>query len=423
MATGSGQSRLWHPFANMAEVKDDKFVVDRAEGVWLYDRDGKRYLDGTAGLWYCNVGHGRTEIVDAVAEQMRRLDNYFTFNDYSNEPAEELARRLSGLAPMDEAKIFLTTGGGESIDTAAKLARLYWARRGEPERTHLISRRQSYHGTNGLGTSIAGIEGNRHGFGPLVAEATRVAYDDAEELRAAIERIGAEKVAAFFAEPVIGAGGARPPEPGYLEAVAKICAENDVLFIADSVIGGFGRLGGWFGVERWGLRPDMITFAKGVTSGYLPLGGVAVSARVSDVFWEAPGAPFMHGPTYSGHPSVAAAALANLDILERENLLARSRELEKPLHDALLRLADHSAVAEVRGGTGLIGAVEIEADILAGDKGLITRMQKAVRERGAIVRVLCGNALVVSPPLTITEAELTLLADTIEAGINAALTA
>ncbi|PXY34697.1 adenosylmethionine-8-amino-7-oxononanoate aminotransferase [Prauserella coralliicola] len=423
MATGSGQSRLWHPFANMAEVKDDKFVVDRAEGVWLYDRDGKRYLDGTAGLWYCNVGHGRTEIVDAVAAQMRRLDNYFTFNDYSNEPAEELARRLSGLAPMDEAKIFLTTGGGESIDTAAKLARLYWARRGEPERTHLISRRQSYHGTNGLGTSIAGIEGNRDGFGPLVAEATRVAYDDAEELRAAIERIGPEKVAAFFAEPVIGAGGARPPEPGYLEAVAKICAEHDVLFIADSVIGGFGRLGGWFGVERWGLRPDMITFAKGVTSGYLPLGGVAVSARVSDVFWEAPGAAFMHGPTYSGHPSVAAAALANLDILERENLLARSRELEKPLHDALLRLADHPAVAEVRGGTGLIGAVEIDAAVLAGDRGLITRTQKAIRERGAIVRVLCGNTLVVSPPLTITEAELTLLADTIEAGINGALTA
>ncbi|MBK1784685.1 aspartate aminotransferase family protein [Prauserella sp. ASG 168] len=405
----------------MAEVKHDRFVVDRAEGVWLYDADGRRYLDGTAGLWYCNVGHGRTEIVDAVAAQMRRLDNYFTFNDYTNEPAEELARRLSAVAPMDEAKIFLTTGGGESIDTAAKLARLYWARRGQPERVHFLSRRQSYHGTNGLGTSIAGIEGNRDGFGTLVSDTTLVAHDDAEELRAAIESIGPEKVAAFFAEPVLGAGGARAPQPGYLEAVAKICAEHDVLFVADSVIGGFGRLGGWFGVERWGLRPDLITFAKGVTSGYLPLGGVAVSAQVADVFWAEPGASFPHGPTYSGHPTVAAAALANLDILEREQLLARSRELEGPLHDALLRLAKHRAVAEVRGGTGLLGAVEIEASVLADDKGLITRMQKAVREHGAIVRVLAGNALVVSPPLTITEDELTLLAETIEAGIDGAL--
>ncbi|MFC4005377.1 aspartate aminotransferase family protein [Prauserella oleivorans] len=414
------ETKLWHPFANMAEVKEHPFVVDRAEGVWVYDRDGKRYLDGTAGLWYCNVGHGRSEIVEAVAGQMRKLDTYFTFHDYSNEPAERLAARLSALAPMDDAKIFFTSGGGESIDTAAKLARLYWARRGEPERVHILSRRGSYHGTNGFGTGIAGIEANRDGFGPVLADATRVDRDDPEDLRAAIERIGAGKVAAFFAEPVQGAGGAWAPRPGYLEAVADICAETGVLFVADSVIGGFGRLGDWFGVERWGLRPDLITFAKGVTSGYLPLGGVAVSARVADVFWQAPGHAFPHGPTYSGHPSVAAAALANLDILEREELPARSRQMEKLLHEALLAVGEHAAVTEVRGGTGLLGAVRLAPEALP-DKSVIHRVARSVREHGLIVRVLGGDSLVVSPPLTITDEELDFLRASMTAGIEAAL--
>lgn len=418
MATDRRQTRLWHPFANMAQVAGKEFVVDRADGVWIFDRDGKRYLDGTAGLWYCNVGHGRAEIADAVARQLRKLDVYFVFNDYSNEPAEELAFRLSELAPMDDAKIFLTSGGGESIDTAAKLARLYWARHGQPGRTHILSRHQSYHGTNGFGTSIGGIPVNREGFGTLLSDASRVSYDDAEDLRSAIERIGAEKIAAFFAEPVIGAGGVRPPKPGYLEAVAKICAEHGILFVCDSVIGGFGRLGGWFGVERWDLRPDMITFAKGVTSGYLPLGGVAVSGAVSEVFWSAAGSPFPHGPTYSGHPTVAAAALANLDILAKEELPRRANELEKPLHDTLLALRDHPAVAEIRGGTGMLGAVELDADLLAQEKGLVLRVQRAARERGVIVRPL-SSAVAVSPPLTISEEEIGLLGATIGEALDA----
>lgn len=418
MAIDLGQSRLWHPFANMAEVAGRQFVVDRADGVWIFDRDGRRYLDGTAGLWYCNVGHGRPEIANAIAKQLRKLDVYFVFNDYTNEPAEELASRLSELAPMDGGKIFLTSGGGESIDTAAKLARLYWARLGRPERTHILSRHQSYHGTNGFGTSIGGIPVNRDGFGELLPDATRVSYDDAEDLRATIERIGAEHIAAFFAEPVIGAGGVRPPAPGYLESVAKICAEHDILFVCDSVIGGFGRLGGWFGVERWGLRPDMITFAKGVTSGYLPLGGVAVSGAVSEVFWSSSAKPFPHGPTYSGHPTVAAAALANLDILETGGLLRRADELEKPLHDALLALHNHPAVAEVRGGTGVLGAVELDTDLLTRDSSLVVRVQRAVRDRGVIVRPL-GTALAVSPPLTVTEEEIALIGTAIREGLDA----
>ncbi|GAA4615329.1 aspartate aminotransferase family protein [Saccharopolyspora hordei] len=417
MSTAPRETALWHPFADMFEVKSSQFCVTRAEGVWVYDQDGRRYLDGTASLWYANAGHGRTEIVEAAAAQMRRLESYFVFNDFTNPPAEELADRLAQLAPVDGAKVFLTTGGGESIDTAAKLARQYWTQLGQPQRTHIISRGNAYHGTNGLGTSIGGIEVNRSGFGDLVPETTRVAHDDAEALREAIERIGPDRVAAFFAEPVMGAGGLYPPPPGYLEAVAKLCAEHGILFVADSVICGFGRVGSWFGVERWGLQPDMITFAKGVTSGYLPLGGVVVSQRVAEPFWQQPGRVFRHGATYSGHPTVAAAALANLDILEREKLLQRADELERPLHEALLALADHPAVGEVRGGVGLLGAVELAPEVLAADAGAVARVQKAVRERGVIVRPL-GKALAVSPPLIIEDAEIELLGSALREGFD-----
>ncbi|GAA4883532.1 aspartate aminotransferase family protein [Saccharopolyspora cebuensis] len=420
MTTAPHGTALWHPFADMSEVKAEQFCVTRAEGVWIYDDRGRRYLDGTASLWYANAGHGRTEIIEAAAAQMRELAAYSVFNDFTNPRAEELATRLAGLAPVDDAKIFLTTGGGEAIDTAAKLARLYWARRGHPERTHILSRGSAYHGTNGLGTGIGGIEANRTGFGALLPDAVRVARDDADALRETVERLGAERVAAFFAEPVLGAGGLHPPEPGYLEAVAKICAEHDILFVADSVICGFGRVGTWFGVERWGLRPDMITFAKGVTSGYLPLGGVVVGDRVAEPFWRGTGGAFRHGATYSGHPTVAAAALANLDVLERESLLRRADELEGPLHEALRSLAGHPAVGEVRGGTGLLGAVELAPDLLAEDPGAVPRAQRAVRDRGVVVRPL-GTALAVSPPLTITESEIGLITDALREGLDAML--
>ena len=335
-------TRLWHPFADMHAVRSSELTIVSGEGAHVTDDEGRRYLDGTASLWNVNVGHGRQELADAAAEQMRQLATYSCFGAFANQPALELAERLCALAPVDGARVFLTSGGGDSIDTAAKLARRYFAAIGQPERVHLISRSQGYHGTHGLGTSIGGIPANRVDVGPLDPHASQVPHDSLEALEAEIERVGADRVAAVFVEPVIGAGGVHPPVPGYIEGVDALCKRTGVLHVVDAVIAGFGRLGEWFGPERWGIRPDMITFAKGVTSGYLPLGGVIVNGDIAAPFWDEENAPwFRHGPTYSGHPTCCAVALANLDIIEREGLLARALEIEGELTAALspLRLA------------------------------------------------------------------------------------
>ena len=236
--------------------------------------DNRPYLDATASLWYCNVGWGRTEIADAAAAQMRRLPAYSTFGDLTNRPADELASRIAALAPVPGSKVFLTSGGSDSIDTATKMARRYWQLRGAPERTVLIRREKAYHGMHTAGTSLAGIPANATGHGELIEDVTEVAWDDADALRAAIERDGPDRVAAFFCEPVIGAGGVFPPPEGYLKAARAVCKEHDVLFIADEVITGFGRCGDWFASDRFGLEPDIVTCAKGITSGYLPMGAV-----------------------------------------------------------------------------------------------------------------------------------------------------
>ena len=271
-------TRFWHPFADMGAVSQSELLIERGEGVWVFDADDHRYLDGTASLWYANIGHGREEVADAAARQMRRLEAYSTFGDLGNRPANELAARLAEHAPMDDARVFLASGGGDAIDTAAKLARRHWNVQGQPERVHLISRTQGYHGTHGFGTSIGGIEANTSNWGPLIGNTSAVAFDSLPALQAEIERVGPDRVAAFFCEPVIGAGGVHAPPEGYIEGVADLCEEHGILLVIDSVICGFGRLGTWFGIERWeDVRPDMITFAKGVTAGYLPLGGVVVA--------------------------------------------------------------------------------------------------------------------------------------------------
>ena len=415
-----GDTRLWHPFADMGSVKDNELVIVRGEDVWVWDRDGRRYLDGTASLWYANVGHGRPEIAAAVAAQMEELEAYSAFGDFSNLPARELAATLSDLAPMP-SRIFLASGGGDAIDTAAKLARRYWFEVGEPDRTLLISRTEGYHGTHGFGTALAGIPANRTGFGPQV-ETLQVPHDSLEAMEAEIERAGPERVAAVFVEPVIGAGGVYPPVPGYMEGLAALCERTGVLLVADAVICGFGRLGTWFAVERWGIQPAMIVFAKGVTSGYLPLGGVVVSDRVAEPFWQAPGAPvFRHGPTYSAHATCCAAALANIRLLATDGLLERGQDLEGDLMQAMKRLEAHESVAEVRGGVGMLAAVELAADVLERQPDAISRVVAGARDAGVLIRPQ-ARAVAVSPPLTATPEHFDQLAQAVDAGL-AALTA
>jgi adenosylmethionine-8-amino-7-oxononanoate aminotransferase len=401
----------------MAAVPGNEFVISRGEGVWLWDEDGNRYLDGSASLWYCNVGHGRPELAEAAAEQIKKLEAWSIFGDSATPPALELADRLSEVSSLEGAKIFLTTGGGDAIDTAAKLARLYWQVLGQPDRLHIVSRTSAYHGTMAFGTSIGGIEANRVGYGPLVPSTSQVQWDSPDALREEIERVGPERVAAFFMEPVIGAGGVLPPPEGYVERVAEICRDAEVLFACDSVICGFGRLGTWLGYERFGVQPDLITFAKGVTSGYLPLGGVIVSGRVAEPFWSEPGRVVRHGQTYSGHATVCAVALRNIELLDREGLIPRGRELEEEALAMLAPLADHPLVGEIRGGTGLLVGIALDEAALSEDPGFTGKAAKAIRPHGVALRAL-GDALAVSPPLTVTPDEIQLIRDAVRAGLD-----
>jgi adenosylmethionine-8-amino-7-oxononanoate aminotransferase len=408
---------FWHPFADMGAVSKSELLIERGEGPWVFDADDNRYLDGTASLWYANLGHGRAEIADAVAAQMKRIEAYHTFSDLSNRPANELCEALAARAPMPNAKVFLTSGGGDSIEVAAKLARRHFLQQGQPERVHLISRTQGYHGTHGFGTSLGGIEANVTNWGPLVPQVSTVPFDSLPALEEEIRRVGPDKVAAFFCEPVIGAGGVHVPPEGYIQGVADLCAEHGILLVIDAVICAFGRLGTWFGVERWpDVKPAMITFAKGVTSGYLPLGGVVVNESVSAPYFEAPGGPmFRHGATYAGHPSVCAAALATLEIYESEDIIRRGRDLEQPLHDALKPLAEHPGASEVRGGLGFLAAVSVAADA---DPGAAARLAAGARKAGVLVRPLLGG-VAVSPPLICEQEHIDLLAQAIKAGLDA----
>jgi adenosylmethionine-8-amino-7-oxononanoate aminotransferase len=411
---------FWHPFADMHAVDaSGAITLVRGEGAYVVDDTGRRYLDATASLWYCNVGWGRTEIADAAAAQMRQIPTYSTFGDLTNRPAEELAERVAALAPVADSKVFLTSGGSDSIDTATKMARRYWQLRGEPERTVLIRREKAYHGMHTAGTSLAGIPANAVGHGELIEDVTEVPWDDADAVRAAIETDGPERVAAFFCEPVIGAGGLFPPPPGYLEAAREVCRDTGVLFVADEVITGFGRAGDWFASNRFGLESDIVTCAKGITSGYLPMGAVIAAPWVAEPFWTEGAGVWRHGYTYSGHATVAAAALANLDIMERECLCERALKMETPLFDALAPLADHELVEEVRGGVGLLAAVNLRQELVAADPGLAARVGAACREAGVLVRPLVAGAIAVSPPLVIGEEHVTEIAEGLRAGLDA----
>lgn len=412
-------SQFWHPFADMAAVdRNGAFSVSRGEGTRIFDPRGRSYLDATASLWYCNVGHGRAAIADAAARQMKQLAAYSTFGDFTNAPVEELAARVASVAPCADAKVFFTSGGSDCIDSAVKLVRRYWDVLGQSQRRVLITRAGSYHGMHIAGTSLAGIEPNRAGYGQLLDDIYQVERDSVDDLERLIANLGAERIAAFFCEPIVGAGGVFHPPDGYLEEVERICRASGVLFVADEVVTGYARVGEWFACQRYGVEPDLVISAKGLTSGYLPMGALIASGSLAEPFYDGRTGLWRHGYTYSGHASAAVAGLANLDIVESEALAARVRELEPALAASLAPLTDHPLVSEVRTGKGLLAAIQIDETEIAADPTLPSRVVAAMRERGVLTRTLATGAIHVSPPLIITADELVELRQVTEEALS-----
>jgi adenosylmethionine-8-amino-7-oxononanoate aminotransferase len=393
---------LLHPFAKPASPAEHFVTVTRGEGALVWDADGNEYVDGMASLWFANVGYGRSEVVDAIAEQARTLHAYHCFDPFTNGPADDLAARLAALAPVDDARVFLTSSGSESVDTAIKLARAAHIRAGHDERTLIVSRSAGYHGVTLGGTSAQGIVDNRTGFGPLVEDIFSVPGDDIEAMASVFKEQG-ERIAAVISEPVQGAGGVFPPPEGYLGQLRRLCDDHGALLIVDEVICAFGRLGRWFGSEHYGVRPDLLTFAKGVTSGYIPLGGVIVGGAVHSALANDPNFILRHGHTYSGHATAAAAALANLDVIEGEGLLDRAIAVGDRLSGGLRSLRDDGLVTEVR-GEGAVWAVELPDGVAA------PAVRDALLGEGVIVRPL-GTALAMCPPLVITDEQVDRIVD------------
>jgi len=407
-------SAFWHPFADMSAVAGHDFVLASGDGAYVFDTAGRRYLDATAGLWFCNIGHGRAELGEAAARQMATLASYSNFGDLTTAPTLALADRLAALSGLDGAKVFFTSGGSDAVDTAVKMVRRYWALLDQPERTTIITRTRSYHGMHVAGTALAGIPANRDGYGDLDLGVANCAWDDAEDLARVIAECGPERVAAFFCEPIIGAGGVYPPPAGYLEAVRELCRQHGILFVADEVITGYGRTGAMFGSLRWDLKPDLILTAKGLTSGYLPMGAVIVGASVAEPFWTRPGLLWRHGYTYSGHATAAVVAMANLDILEGEHLVERVAEVQLAMAAALTPLGQHDLVHAVRAGVGLLGAVQLRPDALAERPDLGLQVVRRMRQAGVITRMLADGSVQLSPPFVVTRDDLQTIAQALD---------
>ncbi|MXW60634.1 MAG: aspartate aminotransferase family protein [Acidimicrobiaceae bacterium] len=402
---------LLHPFASPAKAAGDYLSLVRGEGSRVFDADGKSYIDGLANLWLCQVGHGRREIVDAVTAQMSELECYNTFNPFTNPVADAAAESVRARSPHPDGRVFFGLGGSDAVDTALKLARMTMQRRGDTDRQVIIRREGGYHGTNMGGTSAQGIGLNRQGWGDLVPHFVEVPRNDIEAMARAFSDHG-ERIAAVMTEPVQGAGGVWPPPDGYLPALRRLCDLHGALLIFDEVICGFGRTGEWFGAQRFGVVPDMMTFAKGVTSGYQPLSGVIVS-RALCAEMEDPDFILRTGYTYSGHPASCAAAIANIELIDSEGLLASATEIGAQLETGLNALAEDGTIESCR-GNGAVWAAELGYDTMAVWNGLL--------DRGVIVRSM-GTALGICPPLVITPGEVDTILDAISDSVAANLRA
>lgn len=431
----------WSPFTRTQYLKKHGVVpIVRGEGARVYDTAGREYIDAHAGLWLVNVGYGRREIVDAVHRQMQMLSWFSSFEGYTNLPSIDLAERLVHmLQPEGMDKIFFSGSGSEAVETALKFARQFWKLQGKGGKYKIISRNRAYHGVSFGGMSATGMAANRTMFEPLVpgflhgpspdtylreidAPDDQFAFQCAHAIERILQTEGPDTVAAVIIEPVQGAGGVIIPLPGYLQEIAAICRRHDVLLIFDEVITGFGRIGSWFASRLWAIKPDIIVMAKGITSGYLPLGATAVTDRIVRVFHDGEQtSPFRHGNTYSGHPAACAAALANIDILEREDLPGNAKRVGRRLLEGLQTLLRHSIVGHVD-GIGLLARVQIVRDrqsrsAFAAEAAIADRITRRMRELGVIARALPFDIISFSPPLCLSEME----ADRIVAVVDEAI--
>lgn len=400
------QAHLLHPQHHPSEHQEP-LIFERGDGAILWDVRGRRYIDGLSCLWNVNVGHGRKELGQAAARQMETLAFVNSYVGSSNVPAIELAARLAKLAPDGLNTVFFTTGGGESNDTAIKTARFFWQLQGQTQKIKVISRVNGYHGVTMGAMGATEMPAFHPRFGPMPEGFLHVPAMDVAALEAVIQAEGPETVAAFIAEPVQGAGGVYPPPDDYFPRVRQVCDRYGVLLIADEVITGFGRTGRFWGLDHWNVAPDLLSFAKGITSGYMPLGGVLVSDRIREVIYsQPPEVKWMHAFTYSAHATCCAVAMANLDIIEREGLVERAARLGERLQTRLGALREHRAVQEVR-GLGMMAGVELKP---GGVRGGAPAVIAELRRRGVFTR-LRGETLCVAPPLVIQEAELDELCD------------
>jgi adenosylmethionine-8-amino-7-oxononanoate aminotransferase len=435
----SDLAHVLHPLHHPSVTGQARIWVE-GRGALLKDADGRTCIDGLAGLWNVNVGHGRTELADAARDQMATLAYCSSYAGSTNYPVMALGEELSRITYPSINAFFFTSGGAEATETSIKTARFYWKVAGKPEKTKIISRLRGYHGLTLGAMSATGLAAFWPMFEPRVPGFSHIPAPDpyryeskdssvsigvaaANELEAAILREGSDTIAAFIAEPIQGAGGVIIPPDDYFRRIRHICDQYQVLLIADDVITGFGRTGTWFGLEHWGIEPDIMQFAKGITSGYVPLGGIGVSDTIRDAINNVPPSKrWMHAFTYSGHPTCCAVALRNIRILRDEELVGRSAALGQRLAARLATLTSLEGVGDVR-SLGLIGAVEIVADkttkaLHPPEAQMAQRLTDALLARGLYTRVAL-DCICIAPPLVISEAELDRLVDIIGEAVSA----
>jgi len=431
-----------HPWANFSNIQEDGcLVISEGAGAYVYDSEGRRYLDGIGGMWAVNIGYGREEMARTLADQARRLPFYNTFCDTTNEPASELASKLAELAPDSLNHVFYSNGGSVAIDTAVRMIHFYFNRLGLPSKKKLISRNRAYHGSTYMAMTLTGVEEDHVGFDLAPDLVHYVSAPDSyrrpsgttldefcdmlvEELEAEILRLGPENVAAFFAEPIMGAGGVLVPPPGYHRRTLEVCRRHDVLYVSDEVVTGFGRVGHMLASQpAFDIEPDIITCAKGITSGYAPLGATLISDSMYEVLSssQAPDAYFAHGFTYSGHALCCAAALTNIEIIEREDLCGHVREMGPYFEKQLATLRDLPIVGDTRGKNFML-CVENVADqetkaLLPDEVEIGARITRRCEEMGVMVRPV-GHLNILSPPLILDRDQIDTIVDVLRRSIS-----